>query len=84
MQQSAVIKCYFKLGKTATEVYQDLKNMYSDDSVMHVFQSMDIFQTSVRAHAPCQKSAVPKQQLAAVTRQSAHSLHVECEAVSCF
>jgi len=55
-----VIKCYFKLGKTATEVYQDLKNVYSDDSVMLVFQSLDIFQTSVHAHALCQKRAVPK------------------------
>jgi hypothetical protein len=67
MQQSVVIKCYFKLGKTATEVYQDLKNVYSDDSVMHVFQSLDIFQMSVHAHAPCQKWEDPKRQLAAVT-----------------
>jgi len=72
------------MGKTATEVYQDLKNVYSDDSVTHVFQTLDIFQTSVHVQAPCQKCAVLKQQLAAVIWQCAHSLHTECEAVSCF
>jgi hypothetical protein len=25
MEQRAVIECYFKLGKTATELYQELK-----------------------------------------------------------
>jgi hypothetical protein len=31
MEQRAVIKFYFKSGKTAKEVYQDLKNVYGDD-----------------------------------------------------
>ena len=33
MEQRTMIKCYFKSWKTATEVYQDLKNMYGDDSL---------------------------------------------------
>jgi hypothetical protein len=32
MEQHAVIKFYFKLRKTAMEMYEDLKNMYGDDS----------------------------------------------------
>jgi hypothetical protein len=35
MKQCAVVKFFFKLGKTATEMYQDLKNLYSDDCVSH-------------------------------------------------
>jgi hypothetical protein len=31
MEQRAVIKFYFKKGKTATEVYEDLKNVYGYD-----------------------------------------------------
>jgi len=31
MELRAVIKFYLKSGKTATEVYQDLKNLYIDD-----------------------------------------------------
>ena len=31
MESRAVIKFCFKLGKTATEVYQDLKNLYGDN-----------------------------------------------------
>jgi hypothetical protein len=30
-----VIKFYFKWGKTAMEVYLDLKNVYSDDCLKH-------------------------------------------------
>jgi hypothetical protein len=35
MAQRAVIKFSFKLGKTATEVYQDLRNVYNDDCLSH-------------------------------------------------
>jgi hypothetical protein len=35
MEQGIVIKFYFKSGKTATQVYQDPKNVYSDDWVVH-------------------------------------------------
>jgi hypothetical protein len=31
MEQGAMIKFYFKLRKTATEMYQHLKNVYGDD-----------------------------------------------------
>jgi hypothetical protein len=31
MEQRAMIKCYFLSGKTATQVYQDLKNVYYKD-----------------------------------------------------
>jgi hypothetical protein len=31
MESLAVIKFYFKSWKTATEAYQDLKNLYGDD-----------------------------------------------------
>jgi hypothetical protein len=31
MEQRDVIKFYFKSGKTATELYHDLKNVYGDD-----------------------------------------------------
>jgi hypothetical protein len=33
MEQCAVVKFYFKMGKTATEMYQDLKNVCGDDCV---------------------------------------------------
>jgi len=33
MEQRAMVKFYFKAGKTASEVYQDLKNVCSDDHV---------------------------------------------------
>jgi hypothetical protein len=35
MEQCAMIKFYFKLGKTATEVSHDLKNVYDDDCLSH-------------------------------------------------
>jgi hypothetical protein len=46
MEQCAVIKFCFKSGKTATEVYQDLKNVYGDDclSRAQVFQWFACFQ----------------------------------------
>jgi hypothetical protein len=47
MEQHPVIKCYFKLGKTATEVSQDLKNVYDDDDCLshaQVFQWFTHFQ----------------------------------------
>jgi hypothetical protein len=36
MEQSAVIKFCFKSGKTATEVYQDLKNVYGGDCMSRI------------------------------------------------
>jgi hypothetical protein len=46
MEQCAMIKFYFKLGKTAMEVYQDLKNVYGDDclSRAQIFQWFACFQ----------------------------------------
>lgn len=40
-----MIKFYFKWGKTAMEVYLDLKNVYSDDCLNHaqVYQSFAYF-----------------------------------------
>ena len=35
MQQRAIFKFYFKSGKTATEMYQDLKNVYDDVRDVH-------------------------------------------------
>ena len=66
-----MIKCYLNWAK----LHQDLNDVYSNDSVMHVFWSLDIFQMSVHAHAH-QKQAVPKQQLPAVACQCACSLHM--------
>jgi hypothetical protein len=34
MKQRGVIKFYFKSGKTPTEVYSDLKNVYGDERVV--------------------------------------------------
>jgi hypothetical protein len=36
MEQRAVIKFYFEWGKTAMVVYQDQKNVYSDNCLNHV------------------------------------------------
>jgi hypothetical protein len=36
MEQGAVIEFYFQSGKIATEVYQGLKNVYSDDCLSRV------------------------------------------------
>jgi hypothetical protein len=36
-EQRAVIKFYCKSGKTGTEAYQDLKNMYDDVRVVHKY-----------------------------------------------
>jgi hypothetical protein len=35
MEQRAVIKLYFTSGKTATEVYQEMANVYGDVRVVH-------------------------------------------------
>jgi hypothetical protein len=44
MDQGAVIKFYFKSGRTATEVHQDPTNVHSDDSRAQVFRWFARFQ----------------------------------------